>query len=159
MDCSEYQANYAEFAKLPLPREIWDTPEWMAWMEHFHSCSNCSDWSLAHRVIERGHDPSLFPCVHIADQITHVCEDHPNPSDCPDTLIVYEPRFDEYSIAGRGGRASYTFIRHCPWCAVKLPESKRNRWFQELASLGYDDPVRQDIPDRYLTDRWHKNTL
>ena len=155
MNCSEYRANYSDFARVPLSREIWDTTEWSAWMDHFHCCARCSDWTLAQRVIERGHDPEAFPCVHIADQITQTCDQHPNRHDCPDTLLVYEPRFDEFSILIRDGGSSST-IHFCPWCGVKLPDSKRDRWFHELEALGYDDPVQQEIPKQYLTDAWHK---
>ncbi|MGB3291627.1 MAG: hypothetical protein WBB01_01400 [Phormidesmis sp.] len=154
MNCLEYRANYATFAQLPLPREIWDTPEWSAWMDHSYDCDECFDWSLAQQVIERGHNPHLFPCIHIAEQVTKTCEQHPNPYDCPDILIVYEPRFDEYSIPIRDSGSST--IRFCPWCGIKLPVPKRDRWFQELESLGYDDPIQQDIPEEYLTDAWHK---
>lgn len=156
MNCSEYRANYADFARFPLPREVWDTPEWLAWTDHFHECSACSDWTLAQRVIGRGQDPAAFPCVHIADQITQTCDQHPDPRDCPDILVVYVPRFDEYAIPIRDGGSSYSKIQYCPWCGTKLPETKRDRWFKELEALGYDDPAQQDIPHEYLTDAWHK---
>ena len=155
MDCSDYRANYAKFAKLPLGREVWDTPEWTAWMDHFHHCTKCSDWHLAQRVSERGHDPNSFPCVHIAEQLTHTCSKHPDLRECPDVLILYEPRFDEYSIPIRDGGLSGRCIRFCPWCGVRLPDSKRDRWFQELESLGYDDPFAQDIPEEYDSGKWH----
>ncbi|MCG8351078.1 MAG: hypothetical protein MI924_25190 [Chloroflexales bacterium] len=158
MNCSEYRANYAEFDKFPLPREVWDTPEWTAWIDHFHQCNECADWDLAQRVIKRGYDPQSFPCVHIADQITQTCDQHPDPHDCPDVLIVYAPRFDEYAIPIRDGGPSVVCIRFCPWCGVQLPESKSTRWFEELELLGYDDPFLQDIPEEYLTDQWYKNS-
>lgn len=141
---------------LPLPREIWDTPKWEAWTEHSQNCRNCADWGLGQRIIDRGYDPASFPCVHIGDQITHTCDQHPDPHDCPDILVVYFPRFDEYSIPIRDGGTSSSTIRFCPWCGVELPESKRDRWFEELEGLGYNDPVEQDIPDKYVTDAWHK---
>jgi hypothetical protein len=156
MNCSAYRENYAAFAVLPLPREIWDTPEWSAWMEHSHKCRDCSDWALAQRIVARGHDPASFPCVHVGNQLTQTCEQHQNRHDCPDILIIYFPRFDEYSIPIRDGGSSSTTIHFCPWCGVKLPDSKRHRWFQELEALGYNDPFQEDIPSEYRTDAWYK---
>ena len=77
------------------------------------------------RIIERGHDPALFPCVHIAEQVTRTCEQHPDPHDCPDILIVYFSKYDEYGIPIRDGGSSIVTIHFCPWCGTKLPESKR----------------------------------
>ena len=156
MDCTEYQTRYPDFATLPLSREVWDTAEWSEWMDHFHRCTCCFDWTLAQRIIKRGFNPANFPCVHIGNQITTTCPEHPDPCDCPDILVTYFPRFDEYSIAVRGGETAAVAIRYCPWCGVRLPESKRDRWFDELQKLGYDDPVQQDIPPEFLTDVWYK---
>lgn len=36
----------------------------------------------------------------------------------------------------------------------KLPESKRERWFEELEALGFNEPSEQDIPQRFLSDAW-----
>lgn len=127
VDCEEYRSRYPSFAKLPLGREVWDTPEWEAWMAHRHSCLACADWSLAKQVIERGFAVADFPCVHIAHQVTHQCEQHGDLAECPDVLVVYLPRFDEYVI--RTGDAPLGVIRFCPWCGERLPESKRDRWF------------------------------
>ncbi len=30
--------------------------------------------------------------------VNYRCEQHPNPFDCPDCLIYYESRFDEYGL-------------------------------------------------------------
>lgn len=87
----------------------------------------------------------------MANQLTWYCEQHPNLEDCADVLITHNQRFDEYEIAHRHGDSSVTTIQYCPWCGVKLPESKRDRWFAELAAKGFDDPANQDIPDNYRT--------
>lgn len=157
MDCDDYRTKHSEYSRLPLRREVWDTPDWSAWMDHFHDCRPCSDWTLAQRIIERGFRPDGFPCVHVGNQVTTKCGEHPDPCDCPNILITYFPRFDEYSIAVRDGGTSAVAILYCPWCGVRLPESKRDRWFDELKKLGFDDPVTQEIPDEFLTDRWYKN--
>lgn len=157
MKCTQYKSQYPAFSKLPLPRKVCDSPEWSNWMDHFHECSSCFDWTLAQRITARGFDPLSFPCVHIGNQITTTCSDHPDPIDCPDILISYFARFDEYSIAVRDGGSSAVAIRYCPWCGVTLPESKRNLWFDELTKLGYTDFHGDDIPQQYWTDAWFKD--
>ena len=159
MDCTLYRSQYPSFAKLPLPREVWDAPEWSDWMGHFNGCTSCFDWTLGQRITERGFNPNDFPCVHIGNQITTTCPDHSDPADCPDILITYFARFDEYSIAVRDGGTAAVAIRYCPWCGKSLPESKRDRWFDELAALGYTDFTGDDIPDAYWTDEWHRDCL
>jgi hypothetical protein len=156
MNCDEYRYHYRDYSKLPLAAEIANSLEWLTWMEHFHSCTVCFDWTLEQRIKERGADPKDFPCIHLANQITYKCDIHPDPADCPDILISYFARFDEYSIAVKGGGTSAVAIRFCPWCGIALPESKRDRWFDELHELGYDSPGVQEIPPQYWTDAWFK---
>lgn len=84
------------------------------------------------------------------------CDDHPDPFDCPDNLIFYSEKFDEYGIIIHDGGASFNGISFCPWCGTKLPNSKRDQWFDELEALGFDNPTEQSIPERYLTNEWYK---
>ena len=155
MDCHEYKARHAEFSALPLSKEVWDTPEWEAWAEHFHQCQACSDWDLAQRVVGRGFSVNQFPCVHIANQVTHVCEKHSDLAECSDVYVIYLPRFDEYVI--RTGDAPGAVIRFCPWCGARLPVSKRDRWFEQLEELGFDNPCEQEIPEAYRSAAWHRS--
>jgi hypothetical protein len=91
----------------------------------------------------------------MTDNLDHQCEQHPNPFDCADSLIYYSPRYDEYGIIIHDGGSSYMAIDYCPWCGSRLPESKRDLWFERLGSLGYDNPTEQDIPKEYLTGAWY----
>lgn len=85
------------------------------------------------------------------------CKKHTNLFDCPDVVIIYEPKFDEYGIPVKDGGSSYIIINFCPHCGLKLPESKRNKWFDELEKLGFNDPMgREDLPKEYLTDEWYR---
>ncbi len=154
MDCSEYRARHKTYSDLPLPPEIWNTPEYEAWMEHFHDCRACSDWDLTQRVRARGHDPGRFPCVHIADQVTRTCEEHPDPEDCNDILITHSAPFDEYGITKLG---SHYVIEYCPWCGVKLPESRRDQFCEEVEKLGLD-PFADDLPEKYRSDAWYRDS-
>jgi hypothetical protein len=155
MNCPEYRAKYSEY-RPPLPQEVWDTPEFDAWIEHGLYCERCSGWRLEQQLIERGIDPDSFPCVCIGEQVTRTCDQHPDPHDCPDALVIYYARFDEYSIPIRDGTRSVVRIQFCPWCGVRLPESKCDRWWDELEAMGFDEPYEQDIPDEYKSDEWYR---
>jgi hypothetical protein len=64
--------------------------------------------------------------------------------------------FNEYGIIVHdGGSSSSITIAFCPWCGAQLPESLRDRWFEALESLGFDNPFEQEIPKEYKTDEWY----
>ena len=71
-------------------------------------------------------------------------------------LVRHSAKFDEYGIIVHDGGAAVIRIRFCPWCGTTLPESKRDRWFEELEALGVD-PHEDEIPARFETDEWYKN--
>ena len=57
-------------------------------------------------------------CDEMERQVTHLCDAHPNPEDCPDALVG---RFGaEYGIRIRDGGTSFLLMRHCPWCGASL---------------------------------------
>ncbi|PJZ41869.1 hypothetical protein CH370_09670 [Leptospira kmetyi] len=67
-----------------------------------------------------------FPCVHIADQVTQKCLDHPDPMNCPDILIIYSVQEKIYELPIRDGGKSGSKIDFCPWCGVALKPIKGN---------------------------------
>lgn len=95
-------------------------------------------------------------CQAMTIQVNHICELHGNPFDCPDHLVHYEMIFDEYSLILHDGGESTFSIQFCPWCGTKLPESKRDLWFDILEGLGFDEPSTQDIPKEFTTDKWYR---
>lgn len=44
-------------------------------------------------------------------------------------------------------------------CGAKLPESKRDLWFDTLENLGFDDPIEQEIPEEFKTNKWYRGKL
>jgi hypothetical protein len=68
-------------------------------------------------------------------------------------LLAYSPKFDEYGMIIHDGGSSTVQILFCPWCGTKLPDSKRDRWFDELEAQGID-PTSSSIPEVYQTDKW-----
>jgi len=79
------------------------------------------------------------------------CDQHADPFECADALMVYNEIFDEYGLPVHDGGASYVLIGNCPWCGARLPESQRDRWFDETETFGVDD---ENLPPKYLTRAW-----
>ncbi|MFD7455879.1 MULTISPECIES: DUF6980 family protein [unclassified Streptomyces] len=97
----------------------------------------------------------MFPhcCAEMADRVNRHCDRHDDPSSCPDALISYTPRFREYALIVHDGGTSGVGIAFCPWCGRRLPESLRDRWFDELERLGVD-PWEDRVPPEFEEDRW-----
>lgn len=96
-------------------------------------------------------------CETMKGQVNIKCNVHADPFDCPDTLITYNDKFDEYGLIIHDGGSSSIEITYCPWCGSELPGSKRDLWFEVLEQLGFDDPAEQSIPEEFKTDKWYKN--
>jgi len=85
------------------------------------------------------------------------CDQHEDRWDCPDALISYSEKFDEYGIIVHDGGIAVCGIEYCPWCGTRLPESKRDRWFAELDRIGISDPWEDEIPEAYQDRRWYSD--
>lgn len=72
-----------------------------------------------------------------------------------DKSIYYSEKFDEYGLKIMDGGNSYISIEFCPWCGEKLPNSKRDEWYDEIEKLDID-PWKDEIPDKYKTDKWYR---
>lgn len=84
---------------------------------------------------------------------TH-CDIHADRFECPDALLAYSPKFDEYGIIVHDGGSSVSAIAFCPWCGTELPPSRRDRWFEEIERLGFTRPDDPNIPARFHSDDW-----
>lgn len=94
-------------------------------------------------------------CKEMQDALTNDCDQHENPFACPDVLVSYAPVFDEYGLIVRDGGASFVIISFCPFCGVKLPESKRDAWFDALDAQGIEGGLfSDDIPEPYNSAAW-----
>jgi hypothetical protein len=83
------------------------------------------------------------------------CRIHDSPFECPDNVIYFHPRFREHGIIVHDGSKSYLVIQYCPWCGKRLPKSLRSDWFAELEKLGFEDPMNENIPAAYRSDKWY----
>jgi hypothetical protein len=93
-------------------------------------------------------------CERMSLELQKNCEVHDR-YECPDSLIVYLPQFDEYGIIIHDGGSSKVRIEFCPWCGAKLAESKREQWVQELENRGID-PGGEAVPKAFESDEWYR---
>jgi hypothetical protein len=84
------------------------------------------------------------------------CDQHADPFECVDALVIYNEVFDEYGLPVHDGGPSYVLIRNCPWCGTKLPASQHDRWFEETEALGITDEER--LPAEYLSSLWREKS-
>lgn len=91
-------------------------------------------------------------CTRMEEAVTSACGNHADRHECPDCLIDYNCKFDEYGIIIHDGGSSVLTIDFCPWCGSKLPKSRRDEWFDELEKIGITDPQVQTVPTKHLTD-------
>ncbi len=82
------------------------------------------------------------------------CAEHDDRFACPDAIVHYAPKFDEYGLIVHDGGSSVRAIAFCPWCGAALPESKRDRWFEALLALGIENPLSDPVPLEYQSDVW-----
>jgi len=95
-------------------------------------------------------------CTRMAARLSEQCGRHADPFDCPDNVIYWSAPFDEYGLIVHDGGTSYLLVEYCPWCGRRLPESKRDRWFDELERLGIKNPSLDDAQEPYASDAWYR---
>lgn len=72
----------------------------------------------------------------------------------PDVLVHYDPKFDEYGLVIHDGGSSTVGIEYCPWCGRRLPESRRDAWYDRLLAMGLD-PEKDEVPEEYKSAAWY----
>lgn len=96
-------------------------------------------------------------CPETARRVEWACEVHADAFACPDALVSFSPRFQEYGLIVHDGGTSSVEILFCPWCGARLPESQRDRWFEELEARGID-PCEDEVPAEFEDGRWLRHT-
>ena len=82
----------------------------------------------AESVGEAGSVMRTHCCDDMARHVSQTCPDHPDPSDCPDALVGYWPKFDEYGIVTELCTGSLKALLH----AEVLPEERVWEIFLDL---------------------------
>lgn len=93
-------------------------------------------------------------CASMVMALDFQCDQHADPFECADSLIVYNEVMDEYGLIIHDGTASYVLIDRCPWCGTSLPESARDRWFDAVDALDLADGMPP--PKAFLTGAWRR---
>ena len=93
-------------------------------------------------------------CETMARYIDPKCAQHPDPRDCEDALVRYEPRFDSYALYARFGSPWCTDIKFCPWCGAPKRDLS-DMWFDRIEAMGLE-PRDPAIPEKYKSDLWWK---
>ena len=101
-------------------------------------------------------DERFYCCDQMQQQLSHVCGEHTDPFECPNQLISYNVKFNEYGLIIHDGGTSSISIRCCPWCGTQLPVSLRERWFTELEACGIEASDEFAIPIAYRSDQWYR---
>ncbi|WP_208615662.1 DUF6980 family protein [Gottfriedia luciferensis] len=154
MDCKKYRDNYKRYNKFPLDQSVWDTEEYKQYQEHYYDCELCGIWDMEQKAIEKGMDVNKYCCTEMAYHLSKGLDK--DPYENPDVVIIHNKKFDEYGIPIQDGGNSFIMIKHCPWCGNKLPQSKRDMWWETLESLGLNNPFEQNIPEKFETDEWYR---
>ncbi|MFF7452809.1 DUF6980 family protein [Kitasatospora sp. NPDC008115] len=92
-------------------------------------------------------------CESMTEQLNQHCGRHDDPFDCPDTLMHFSAGFREYGPIVHDGSTAVIGIAFCPWCGRRLPESRRDRWFEELERRGID-PWEDEVPAEFEDGTW-----
>lgn len=59
-------------------------------------------------------------CEKMQKQVEYTCANHPNRQECPDCLVEYFDKTDEYGLFIHDGGSAFLPIDFCPWCGEKL---------------------------------------
>jgi hypothetical protein len=62
----------------------------------------------------------IYCCTMMQTNVEGRCDKHPDPFDCLDNLIRYNPRDDRYGLIVHDGGGSSVLIKYCPWCGKDL---------------------------------------
>jgi hypothetical protein len=92
-------------------------------------------------------------CGDMEKALTFTCEQHTDPFECADQLLCFNGLFEEYGLIIHDGGASYVCIAHCPWCGARLPDSRRDQYFDLLETLGLETS-QDDLPERFRHSGW-----
>ena len=99
-----------------------------------------------------------YCCDDMRSEAERVCDQHADRFDCPDCLIHYSPKFREYGLIVHNGGSASHLVRFCPWCGARLPDSLRDRWFEEMERRGVD-PGEDPVPDEFQSSAWWADGL
>lgn len=105
------------YSKLPLAREVWDTPEYKEYMEAFHNNKQCQDWELKRRIKSAGINYKNYCCTYMA---YYLIEDKGKKEINYDCVITHDKKRKAFGLPIHDGGSSYIKIDYCPWCGKQF---------------------------------------
>jgi len=67
-----------------------------------------------------------YCCDDLREQVEFRCEDHPDPYDCADNLVIKTER-GYFGLIIHDGGSSHLVIQFFPWCGSRLPSPPEER--------------------------------
>ncbi len=91
-------------------------------------------------------------CPTMQYHVTYRCDQHPNPFDCPDNVILYDEKSDSYGLIIHDGGISRYAISFCPWCGSNIGTKRRikrrlkfgKRISKRKRTVGYSQELSQE---------------
>jgi len=120
MELSKYKKLHKIYSKLPLPKKVWDTPEYKAYQQAFHDDKQCQTWELIQRTKEAGINYKKFCCIDMAYHLIEDIQAKKLPEINYDCVITYAKSQKSYGLPIHDGGSSFIRIKYCPWCGTKL---------------------------------------
>lgn len=151
MNCNEYKLNHSRFWNAKAVDNQFPSG-YQEWYRHQRDCPSCQEWSRAEYCRIRGIDPSGHCCLWMAYYVAHPME---TGHQGPNRVIDWVSSWDEYHIPMSYDGYRATRILFCPWCGIRLRDSKKELWYKALYQLGYTDPGgEEEIPEEFKSDLW-----
>ena len=120
MKLKKFKKLSKTYSKLPLPREVWDTPQHEAYLEAFHNGKTCQEWELKRRIKKAGINHKKYCCVNMAYYLIEDKISKDNEEINYNSVITHTSKRKEFGIPIHDGGSSYIQIAYCPWCGKKL---------------------------------------
>lgn len=71
-------------------------------------------------------DPvDTYCCEDMRVHVELSCDQHSDPMECPDCVVIYVAETQEYGLPVRDGGSSYILIEFCPWCGRELASTSQ----------------------------------
>ena len=76
--------------------------------------------------------------------------------DRDECALGYSPSFREFHLQARPRYGAAQLMSYCPFTGAKLPESLRNRLFEELETIGLLDGLAEieRAPTEFQSEEW-----
>jgi len=100
-----------------------------------------------------GHRSEVSHAPHACRELTNYLATSGKELDDPDYPFVYIDTFREYGVKIEDDGLSHVVIAYCPFCAVALPPSLRDAWFERLDELGLE-PEDAAVPGDMRDGTW-----